>query len=178
MRFPGNDAVMAKSMSKEISEIIGKVVGEDVLPVVTYLQNRKNISEFKIAESIKQEVNTTRNMLYRLHTHNLVTYTRKKDRQKGWYISYWTFNKSRIKDLRKNTNIEEVDKLKERLEKEELNQNSYFICPSFCMRLDFDEATNLDYKCPECGQLLKHQDNTKTISNIKDKLKELERRKN
>jgi transcription initiation factor TFIIE subunit alpha len=164
-------------MSKDTADVITHVVGDDVLPVVKYLQDRKNVSEFKIAESIKQEVNATRNMLYRLHTHNLVTYVRKKDRQKGWYISYWTFNKRRIKDLQRNNDAEELSKLRERLEKEEQNQNSYFICPSLCMRLDFEEATNLDYKCPECGQLLRHQDNTKTISNLKDKLKALESKK-
>lgn len=164
-------------MSKDTADVITRIVGEDVLPVVKYLQDRKNVSEFKIAESIKLEVNATRNMLYRLHTHNLVTYVRKKDRLKGWYISYWTFNKSRVKDLQKHNDAEELSKLRERLEKEVRNQNSYFICPSLCMRLDFEEATNLDYKCPECGQLLKHQDNTKTISNLKDKLKEIENRK-
>jgi transcription initiation factor TFIIE subunit alpha len=169
---------MAAKMSKDTADIISRVVGEDVLPVVGYLQNRKNISEFKIAESIKKEVNTTRNMLYRLHTYNLVTYIRKKDRQKGWYISYWTFNKGRIKELKKNTNIEDIDKLKERLETEQQNQNSYFICPNLCQRLDFEEATELDYKCPDCGQLLRHQDNAKTITHLKDKLRQLEKQKN
>jgi transcription initiation factor TFIIE subunit alpha len=168
---------MVRNISKDTADVITRVVGDDVLPVVKYLQDRKNVSEFKIAESIKLEVNATRNMLYRLHTHNLVTYVRKKDRQKGWYISYWTFNKRRIKDLQKHNDAEDLTKLRERLDKEVQNQNSYFICPNLCMRLDFEEATNLDYKCPECGQLLKNQDNTKTISNLKDKLKELESRK-
>jgi transcription initiation factor TFIIE subunit alpha len=167
---------MIKSTNKDLLEIITKVVGDDVLPLVRYLKDRKNVSEFKLADKLKLEVNATRNMLYRLHTLNLVTYNRKKDREKGWYISYWTFNKRRIKELMVGNKKEEVLKLQDRLKNEMENENSYFICPSMCLRVDFEEATELDYKCPECGQLLKHQDNTKTIQHLKEKLKELERR--
>ena len=158
----------------KIYEAISLAVGEDVIPLIKYLKDRKNISEFKIAEKINEEVNRTRNMLYRLHGHNLVTYHRKKDRQKGWYISYWTFNRNRVKDiitLSKNKNIE---KLKTRLDIEEQNINSYFICPNMCARLDFEKATDFDYKCPECGNLLKQQDNSKTIDHLKKRIKELE----
>jgi transcription initiation factor TFIIE subunit alpha len=165
-----------KKSNDAMIELVKLVVGEDVVPLVVYLQDRKNISEFKIAETINMEVNATRNMLYRLHNLNLVTYTRKKDRVKGWYISYWTFNKRRVKDLMKDTKKEEISKLKERLEKEETNMNSYFMCPNLCTRLDFEQATDFEYKCPECGQLLKQQDNTKTIAHIKDKIKQLEKR--
>jgi transcription initiation factor TFIIE subunit alpha len=104
-----------------------------------------------------------------------VTYNRKKDRQKGWYISYWTFNRKRVKDILASTKKEEIAKLSERLLKEEINQNSYFICPNLCMRLDFEQATDLDYKCPECGQLLRHLDNSKTIRHLREKIKELEK---
>ncbi len=166
---------MAKETSNETLDIIAKVVGEDVLPLVKYLKDRKNVSEFKLAEKLKLEVNATRNMLYRLHSHNLVTYTRKKDREKGWYISYWTFNKRRIKEIQKGSRKEEISKLKDRLKTEEDNLNSYFICPNMCMRVDFEQATDLDYKCPECGLLLKHQDNSKTIQHLKEKIKEMEK---
>lgn len=167
---------MVKATNKDMLEIITKVVGDDVLPLVNYLKDRKNVSEFKLADKLKLEVNATRNMLYRLHTHNLVTYNRKKDREKGWYISYWTFNKRRIKELMVGTKKEEISKLQERLKNEMDNENSYFICPTMCTRVDFEQATELDYKCPECGQLLKHQDNTKTIQHLKEKLKALEKR--
>ena len=167
---------MIRATNKDLFEIITKVIGEDVVPLVKYLKDRKNVSEFKLADKLKIEVNATRNMLYRLHTLNLVTYNRKKDREKGWYISYWTFNKRRIKELMVGTKKEEISKLRDRLKNEVDNQNSYFICPSLCLRVDFEQATELDYKCPECGQLLKHQDNTKTIQHLKEKIKELEKR--
>ncbi|MFH1511628.1 MAG: hypothetical protein ABIF10_08115 [Candidatus Woesearchaeota archaeon] len=153
---------------------VEELVGEDVIPLVKFLRNRKNISEFKIAEKINVEVNHTRNMLYRLHDHNLVTYHRKKDRVKGWYISYWTFNVKRLKQLVGNLKKQKITNLKEKLKKEEENFNSYFICPNICCRLDFDQAATFEFKCPECGSLLAHQDNTKTIDNLREKIKALE----
>lgn len=152
---------------------ISQTVGEDVIPVVKYLKDRKNISEFKIAEKVNQEVNMTRNMLYRLNNYNIASYIRKKDRQKGWYISYWTLNKNRIKDMISKSKNQQIEMLKERLEREEMNRNQFYICPSLCARLNFDQATDIEFRCPECGQLLKQQDNSKTIELLQKRIREL-----
>ena len=85
--------------------VVGDVVGADVISLVRSLKNKKNVSEFKIAETLKQEVNITRNMLYRLYDANLVTFIRKKDKVKGWYIYYWTFNPKHIGFLAKNGSV-------------------------------------------------------------------------
>jgi transcription initiation factor TFIIE subunit alpha len=153
---------------------IAEMVGEDVLIVVKYLKGKKNISEFQIAEALELEVNKTRNILYRLHTHHIVTYHRKKDRIKGWYISYWTLNPKRMQQLVDELNQKKLAMLREKLTKEEQNTNSFFLCPQFCIRVDFDQATEFGFKCPECGSLLAQQDNSKTIANLKQKIKELE----
>ncbi len=66
-------------------------------------------------EKIKYEINVTRNMLYRLYHANLVSFIRKKDKKKGWYIYYWTFNQKRIKDLIKDIKKQRFERLVERL---------------------------------------------------------------
>ena len=63
-----------KLSNKIIEEVVSEVAGEDVVPLVKALKNRKNVSEFKLAENIKEEVNRTRNMLYRLYDANLVSF--------------------------------------------------------------------------------------------------------
>ena len=163
-----------KLTNKIIVDVVGEVVGEDAIKVVEYLKDKKNISEFKIAEKINAEIHQIRNILYRLHSHNLVLYKRKKDRQKGWYISYWTFNKKRIKDIIKLLRKQKIEKYTERLEKEEDNKGCFFMCKNACIRMDFDQATEFEFKCPECGTLLDQQDNTRTIEFLRTKLKELE----
>jgi transcription initiation factor TFIIE subunit alpha len=163
-----------KLTNQRIYDTVKEVVGEDSLDIVKYLQNKKNISDFKIAEQVKRDIHEIRNILYRLFNHNLVTYYRKKDRQKGWYISYWTFNKKRIGDLMTHLSTSKLSKFKERLEAEESNVGNFYICPNVCVRLGFEKAFDLEYRCPECGSVLNHQDNTRTIDTIREQIKTLE----
>jgi transcription initiation factor TFIIE subunit alpha len=161
--------------NKLLNDTITEVVGEYAIPIIDYLRDKKNVSEFVIAEALKYDIHIVRQKLYKLHDNNLVTYIRKKDRQKGWYISYWTFNLPKVKELIKRMKINKLDKLKDRLDKEEHNKNGFFMCSNACTRLDFELATNFEFKCPECGSLLNQQDNSKTIQNIKEQVKTLEK---
>lgn len=160
--------------NKKIYGLINEIAGEKAVPIIEYLKNRKNVSEFIIADKVKLDMQTTRNILYTLNSYNVATYIRRKDRKKGWYISYWTFNRKRVKELNEKLRKDKIVKLNERLKKEEMNQGNFFICSQACARLDFEQATEFAFKCPECGKLLNQQDNTKTIENIREKIKELE----
>jgi len=162
-----------KLTTKRIHDTVTELVGEDAIRIVKYLSGKKNISEFKIAEATKKEIHETRNILYRLYNHNLATYYRKKDREKGWYISYWTFNKDRVRELITSMRRQKLEKLRERLKQEQENENSFFMCRNMCSRLDFDNSVNFNFRCPECGNLMDQHDNSRTINTIKDRIKEL-----
>ncbi len=161
--------------NKKIYRLINEIAGERAIPIVEYLKDRKNVSEFIIADKVKMDMQTTRNILYTLNSYNVATYVRRKDRKKGWYISYWTFNKKRVKELIIKLKKEKINQLKRRLKKEESNKGNFFICSKACARLDFEQAVENQFKCPECGSLLNQQDNSKTIENIKKKIEELEK---
>ena len=162
-----------KISNQLIDEVIINVAGEDVIPLVKVLKNKKNVSEFKLSEKIGLEINTTRNMLYRLYHSNLVSFVRRKDKKKGWYIYYWTFNMKRIRNLVLEIKRKKIESLKEKLDNEKSHQ--FFICPNMCMRMEFDNATEFDFKCAECGELMNIQDNTTTIENIEKEIKKLEK---
>ena len=158
---------------KRILDLTKEVVGEDSVKIVDFLFDKQNISEFKVAEKTKTEIHEVRNILYRLHSQHLATYIKKKDRQKGWYISYWTFNKKRVRELMDALKVSKLEKYKHRLNIEEANKNNFFMCSNACIRLDFQTATEHEFKCPECGNLLNQMDNEKTIDFLKVKIKEL-----
>ena len=160
--------------NKKMYETVTEVAGEDAVAIVDFLKNKKNISEFIIAEKTKFDMQKTRNILYKLNSSNIASYIRKKDRKKGWYISYWTFNRKRVKELVGKIKKEKLDKLKEQLTREEENKDNFFICSKACARLDFDKATEFEFKCPECGSLLLQQENAKTINNIKTRIRDIE----
>lgn len=167
---------MAKQVTKAIIEETATLaVGEDSLEIVHYLKGKSDISEFTIAEDLKVEIHMVRNILYRLNNEHLVTYRRKKDREKGWYISYWTLNVPRFQELRGIMKKRKLERFEERLESEEKNQGNYFLCPQGCVRMDFATATEHSFSCPECGSLLNQQDNTRTIESLKKNIAELKK---
>ncbi len=169
-----------------LDEVITEVAGKDVLALVKILRNKKNVSEFTLAEALTREINATRNMLYRLYEHNLVTFIRRKDKKKGWYIYYWTFNPPRIKDIYITLRKRKLEKLQERLEREQKTQ--FYVCYQkerlpdgtlingpVTMRLDFDQAMNYEFKCPESGQLLEQEDNTQRIKQIEEEIQQIKK---
>ncbi len=161
-----------KLPNKAIDEVIAQIAGEDVLPLVQALKNKKNVSEFKLAEKIKQEINITRNMLYRLYHANLVSFIRRKDKAKGWYIYYWTFKPKHIRYLAEDLKKQRLEKLRERVGREK--DGHFFICQNKCMRLNFEQAMDFFYKCPECGQLMTQEDNAVMITRLEDDIRRLE----
>jgi len=163
-----------KLTDKRVDEIISEAVGDDALKIVKALKGRKDVSEFKIATNMRQDIQIIRNILYRLHSKNLVTYKRRKDNKKGWYISYWTFSRTRVKELIKSINKEKLERFKERLENESTNVNTFCMCSKACIRMDFHNASNYSFRCPECGSLMQQQNNIKTIDFLKAKIKEIE----
>jgi transcription factor E len=162
-----------KLSSKLVEEVVSEVAGNDVLPLLKALRNKSNVSEFKLADQIRKEINLTRNMLYRLYDNNLVSFIRKKDKKKGWYIYYWTFNQKRVKDLVKDIRKKKYERLLERLQRE--NTTQFYSCSNKCMRLDFEQSHDFSFKCPECGSLLDLEDNKKLIKDLKVEIEKMEK---
>ena len=158
--------------NKLIEYVICEVAGEGALSLVNYLKNKKNISEFKIADVLKKDIKEVRTTLYRLVNYNLVTSIRKKDKKKGWYIYYWTLNPSHIKFLVKDLRKKRASKIKERIARE--MSTFFFVCVNRCIRLNFDQATEFEFKCPECGLLMNQEDNKEIIEKLKKEVMVLE----
>ena len=161
-------------MTKRLAErVVGAAVGGDALPALEKLYNTQECSEFEVAKAYEDDVHSARNVLYRMHNNNMVSFTKKKDKQKGWYVYYWTLNYKRIKELAVQVKEDRKRMLQHRLEREK--GYIYYICSNNCVRLDFEMATGFYFKCPECNEILVEHDNAKTINNIEKELARLER---
>jgi transcription initiation factor TFIIE subunit alpha len=158
---------------KDIEDLVRVIIGEDVIPLIKILFNKENISEFKLAEMLNITVNQIRNMLYRMYEQNLVVYIRKKDKKKGWYIYYWSLNNKGIENAILKTKLKQLDDLKIRISREQDSQ--FFVCPNGCMRFPIETAMEYEFRCQECGSLMKELDNKKTIDNIKGMISNLEK---
>ena len=155
-----------------MEEVVTELVGAEGIPIIMYLRGKKNVSEFIIAEEVGEEIHRTRNILYRLLEHNIVSFKRKKDKIKGWYICYWDFNEKILGHLKQKIVESKIEKLRERLGKE--NTSMFYMCRNACIRMDFDKAIDFNFKCPECGEIMQEQDNKRTIEFIKERLRQLE----
>lgn len=155
-----------------VRDFIEEVVGEDALPLVLFLKDKKNISEFVIAEKLNISIHQVRNMLYRMSQHNLINSVRKKDKKKGWYIYYWSLTLNEIELGARSFTARKIEEFREKLAREE--SEMFFVCPNGCTRVKYETAMEKDFKCSECGSLFVKDENRKTIINLKARIEELE----
>ena len=156
---------------KVMEETIETATGKEVLPIVRALKDKKNVSEFKLANSLRKDINETRNMLYKLSNLNLVSATRKKDKKKGWYVYYWTLNNNNMRHLAQKSKEAYLKRLTHLLEHEK--QGDFYSCGNKCTRILFEQAMEMNFRCIECGNLLEHSDNSHTIEEIEQQIKEI-----
>lgn len=152
--------------------VVSELVGDEVVPLVKLLDPKKDISEIRLAKKIGLEVNIVRGMLYKLYYNNLVCCAKRKDMKTGWYVYHWFINAKRIKDLFKRVRTDKINRLKKRLEREENEQ--FFNCNESCVRLNFDQAVDFKFHCPECGTLLEMENNGHRIQKLKERIEVLE----
>lgn len=156
----------------KVVEILTSIIGEDGIPLIEQLLGKDNISEFDLATKTKKDIKIVRRMLYLLYNHNLVSFTRKKDKQKGWYIYYWTLLPDSIRFNYYKMKRDLLERLKKRLEEEK--QELFFVCTNKCLRLDFDNAMSFEFHCPECGELISQDNQDEKIAHLEKRIGELQ----
>lgn len=162
-------------LTKKLAErVVSQVVGDDAFPALEKLYKTQDISEFDIADLYDGDIHFARNVLYRMHNNNLVSFIKRKDKEKGWYVYYWTINQKRIKELAVKLNEERREALQNRLKREK--DHLYYVCCNSCVRLDFDSATDFQFRCPECSEILMEEDNSKKIDLIEKELEKVEQK--
>ncbi len=163
---------MMKLSQEQVETFVGDFAGKDVIPLVRILKKRKNVSEFKLAERMKLGINQVRNMLYRMNEYNLVSSTRKKDKKKGWYIYYWTFNDREAITLLQYHTQKSLENSRERLAHED--QEQYYLCKVDKLRFSGANAMEYDFRCPECNRLLEAENKPKVLASLKRDITQFE----
>ena len=157
--------LFAMTLSKEmIEDLVSSLAGGETILLTDLLVDNPGISEFDLADKLEISINEVRNLIYKLQDHNLVYSTRKKDRQKGWYIYYWTFNMIHAKDLLITKKQKEIIKLEE-IRDEEI-EGKLYACPNRCLRMSLEDAMEHGFKCPECEKILVQEKDEKDIKKI------------
>jgi len=154
---------LLNSESKDITD-------EDITENIKENIDGKDI-DFEPGDSEILKLNTVRKTLYKLYSEKLAQFRRIRDKSTGWFIYYWWHEFDLLEEilLEKKKLIE--TKLRDRLQFEE--NNYFFICKN-CqnsnMKYNFDEAFELNFRCPDCGDALEAQDNQAIIEFLKNKI--------
>ena len=156
---------------KKIEEILLSILGSEGLPLIQQLYGKQNVSEFDLATKTKKDIKVIRRMLYTLYNHNIVGFIRKKDKQKGWYIYYWTILPDNVKFAYIRKKKEQLVRLQQQLEDE--GKELFFACSKRCVRLNFDQATEFEFHCPECGDLISPDLGPEKMAGLKKQIAEI-----
>ena len=121
-------------------------------------------------------INQVRNILYKLSAEGLVSFTRKKDKRKGWYTYFWTLNTFRALELLEKRLKKEVESLNFQLKSRETKR--FYLCETCRNEVSEETALLNNFTCQECGEVYKLNEDKKVFNELKNKIIRLERQRN
>lgn len=150
-----------------IFEFLEDLLGEGGVEIASIISMKEATAE-ELAEETEMKINDVRKVLYKLYDHRLASYRRTRDKTTGWYIYYWKLDLEKAPEIVHEMESSYLTRLEERLEQEQACM--YFVCRNTCMRFTFDDAQEVQFKCPECGEPLEYYDNAKIIERLQDEI--------
>lgn len=152
-----------------VQEILTNITNDDEnsFSIIKCMLEGKTTDE-EIAEYTEIRLNIVRRVLYKLYDAGIASYKRSKDPETQWYTYNWKFEEQKVFEIIDQKYEKLSRELNESLEYEE--ENMFFVCKSD-HRFNFEEASENNFSCIECGAPLEYQDNSAIISELK-KLKD------
>lgn len=158
---------------KFLKSIVETLTNKQSAAIVDLLVNKKDVNEFLIAKKLVLTINQTRNILYKLSDFGLVSFIRKKDKRKGWYIYFWTLNVTKSLDLLEEKLNEELNRfesqLKSRMEKR------YYFCNTCNLEVTEEAALSNNFICLECEGVYELFDNAEVIGKLEKEISKLKK---
>lgn len=159
--------------NRDIISFLEEVVGEEGVVVVRELLERGEASDDELAEKLKIKINVVRRILYKLYEHRLVSYTRTRDKEIGWYTYIWKLDLSKIWDVIRKRKKKALEDLMRKLNYE--RNNIFFRCRIDNLKIPYDIASERSFRCPQCEGELVFVDNSKIIRRLEEEIERLEK---
>jgi len=156
-----------------LKKVVENTAGPTAVKIVDLLFAKKDVNEFLIAKKLELTINQTRNLLYRLSHMGIISSIRKKDKRKGWYIYFWTFNVLKSLEVLESGLESEISKLKQQLsDKQKIR---YYKCKICGREAEEQDALLTNFMCSECGEVYELSDNVPIITEISKNIERLEK---
>jgi transcription factor E len=159
-----------------LKKVVENTAGLAAVKIVDLLEGKKDVNEFLIAKKLGLTINQTRNLLYRLSHLGILTSIRKKDKRKGWYIYFWTFNVLKSLEVLEATLNTEISRLQNHLEAKK--RSRYYKCALCGREATEEEALLTNFTCSECGEVYSLADNAPIIEENAKQIEKLQKELN
>lgn len=156
-----------------LKSVVGDIAGRQATEIVDLLVGKKDVNEFIIAKKLKLTINQTRNILYKLADSGLVSFTRKKDKRKGWYIYFWTLDSLKSLELLENKLSAEINNLRNQLKSRRTKR--FYMCKTCNVEVSEETALLNEFTCQECGEVYHLAHNEEVIKELDSKISRAER---
>jgi len=153
---------------KLLYNLVEDLANEGTGSIAEILFNKKDVNEFTIAKKMELTINQVRNILYKLSNYGLVSFIRKKDNKKGWYIYYWTLNTEKCLVLIEKSLEKKIDDFEKSLGSREMDR--YYLCKPCGIEVNEEKALEHGFTCEECAEVYELSDNTHHIRDIKARI--------
>lgn len=141
-----------------------------LLEIISHLQKFDSLDEKELAEKLGREIKFIRSYLYTLQSKGLLTYEKVKENELEWFRFVWKVDPlciERIERRKKQIRDNILNDLKE------LRIRSHS-CKKKCIRMNQEEALELNFKCPNCGDVIVELNLEEEERIYREKLKGLE----
>ncbi len=152
---------------KLLYNLVEQLAGEGTGIIAEILFNKKDVNEFLIAKKMEFTINQVRNILYKLSNYGLVSFIRKKDNKKGWYIYFWTLNTEKCLILIEESLEKKIEYLSQQLKSRE--NDRYYICKPCGIEVGEERALEHGFSCEECAEPYELAENAGHLRDIKSK---------
>ena len=160
---------------KLLNEIVEGIAGKLASDVLDLLIGKKDVNEFLIAKKLKLTINQVRNIFYKLANFGLVSFTRKKDKRKGWYTYFWTLNTERAMELLDRRLKKEIENMKHQLESRKTKR--FYVCRTCNTEVGEENALLHNFTCQECGEIYELSEAEQKIEELRKRIIRLERQR-
>src|SRR3972149_4742038 len=160
-------------LRKFLQESFSIIAGKPAEDLVNLLDTKKHINEFVIAKKLNLTINQTRNVLYKISDHGLVSSIRKKDKRKGWYTYFWKVESLRSLEFLKDDLSKKIENFTHQIKSRETKR--FYVCERCHLELNEEHALLNNFTCTECGEVLNLKDNAKLVGERKKNLDKLKR---
>jgi len=162
-----------KTQTKFLKNFVENLINAPSSVIVDLLIGKKDVNEFLIAKKLELTINQTRNILYKLSDYGLVSFIRKKDKRKGWYIYFWTLNIHQSLNLLKQNLEKKLENLEFQLKSR--NEKRYYLCNTCSIELTEEVALLNDFACPECEEIYELVDSNDIIKQLEKEVTKIKK---